>query len=126
MRTVDGIRASLSEALSISGEHPMSEQVAPTIPQEKSEIFVKFEGKEEPAMEMGFSSEREEWATYHVEDGTQIKLKNTISRVLKLTGRVKEDGTPIYVIEGSAVVTTIVPGKVIEVPTISSSGEADR
>jgi len=68
-----------------------------------------FEGKQERAVEIHFDAEAEGWSTYRLEDGTVIKMKNVTSRVLKLLDRVREDGSPFYVLEGVAVTTTIKP-----------------
>ncbi|MGD1103503.1 MAG: hypothetical protein ABSA59_15745 [Terriglobia bacterium] len=72
-------------------------------------IHFTFEGKQERAVELDFDVKSEGWSTYSLEDGTVIKMKNVTSRVLKLLDRVKEDGSPFYILEGVAVVTTIKP-----------------
>jgi hypothetical protein len=72
-------------------------------------IHFTFEGKQERAVEISFDVKSEGWSTYILEDGTVIKMKTVTSRVMKLLDRVREDGSPFYVLEGVAVVTTIKP-----------------
>lgn len=99
--------------------------MSPPAEAQTPEIRVKFEGTEVPAVEVGFRVEKEDWASYQIEDGSIVKMKNSVSRVLKLIGRTKDDGSPIYVIEGSSLVTTIVPGMVVDVPQSISSMEEE-
>ncbi len=78
-------------------------------PETPAVIHFTFEGKQERAIEIHFDTRTEGWSTYNLEDGTVIKMKNVTSRVLKLLDRVKEDGSPFYILEGVTVVTTIKP-----------------
>jgi hypothetical protein len=83
-------------------------------------ISINFEGQDERAEEMSFETEREGWSNYALEDGTVLKMKNVVSRIFRLLDKRKPDGAPIYVLEGTAVVTTLVPDSVI---TVSSPAE---
>jgi hypothetical protein len=75
---------------------------------------VNFEGNEEDAVELSFDA-REAWSEYSLEDGTVLKLKNVISRVFRLLNKTKPDGSPVFILEGTAVVTSILPNAVIKV-----------
>lgn len=86
-----------------------------------AETRIVFEGKSVPAVELKFETQSEGWSTSTLEDGATVKLKNVVSRVLRLLDRTKDDGSPFYVLEGTAVVTTIQPVAMQE-----SGGERDR
>jgi hypothetical protein len=73
-------------------------------------LRVNFEGAEVPAEEVEFEIEREGWSVYVLEDGTRIKMKNIVARVFRLIDRYKEDGEPLYLLHGSPVISSIVPG----------------
>jgi hypothetical protein len=74
---------------------------------------VVFDGAMEAAEELDFEAVKEGWAEYAVEGGVTIKMKNVVSRVFKLLNRTKPDGSPFYVLEGAAVVTTFNPSVAI-------------
>ena len=87
---------------------------------------VKFQGKTEPAEEQEFRVNQEGWSVYTLDDGTEIKLKHIATRVLKLLDRTKDDGNPIYVIEGQVITTTIHPGQIIDVaPSVQVGGNTE-
>lgn len=73
---------------------------------------VTFQDKPERAEEMDFETQKEGWSEYRLPDGTIIKLKNVVSRILRLTARTRENGSPFYVVEGSALLTTIPPSDI--------------
>jgi hypothetical protein len=76
--------------------------------QEQKVITLTFQGKPERAEEIGFES-AENWSEYRLSDGSAIKMKNVVSRILRLLDRKREDGSPFYVVEGTAVLTTVLP-----------------
>jgi hypothetical protein len=85
-------------------------------------IHFNFEGKVERAIEINFDIKTEGWSTYSLSDGTVIKMKNVTSRVIKLLDRTKPDGSPFYILEGVAVVTTINPEPAPE-PVAEENGD---
>ena len=68
-----------------------------------------FEGQVVPAAELDFDTEKEPWSIFRLEDGTVLRLKQTLVRVCKLQDRFKEDGDPIYVMEVGGIVHTEIP-----------------
>lgn len=70
-------------------------------------VTVTFEGKEERAVELEFEPQKEGWSSYVLPEGTMIKLKHVVTRVFKLIDRAKDDGSPLYVLEGQVIVTTV-------------------
>jgi hypothetical protein len=88
--------------------HP-SDLQQPSVSAGEKVVHITFEGKEERAEDLNFDAEKEGWSNYRLSDGTLIKLKNVVSRILKLLDRTKDDGSPFYVLEGTAILTTINP-----------------
>lgn len=50
------------------------------------------DGSTRKALEMDFDTIREEWNEYQLSDGTTVRVKNTVAKILVL---VDEDGNPI-------------------------------
>ncbi len=71
-------------------------------------VNITFQGKQERAEEVAFQAS-ENWSEYRLGDGSSIKMKNVVSRILRLLDRKRDDGSPFYVVEGSAVLTTVLP-----------------
>lgn len=80
---------------------PLEEPIEP--------IHIDFQGRRERAEEISFETTKDAWSSYQLADGSVIKLKNVVSRILKLLDKQKDDGTPFYVVEGSAILTTVLP-----------------
>ena len=74
-----------------------------------SRVKIEFEGREVEADELEFTSEKEDWSSYTAEDGAVIKLKHVTAKIYRLVGRTKEDGSPMYVVSGTALLTTTAP-----------------
>ena len=72
-------------------------------------VKIEFEGQVVEADDLDFKSDKEDWNSYTAEDGTVIKLKHVTAKIYRLGGRVKEDGSPMYVVSGTALLTTTVP-----------------
>lgn len=53
-----------------------------------------------------FSEEKEYWNTYHLDDGTTLKMK-VVLRSVRLLKRFNPDGTPIYLIQSQNIVRTV-------------------
>lgn len=58
--------------------------------------------------EVEFETEREGWNEYVLHDGTRLKMKSVVSDVLRLE-IYQADGSPVYFINSTNVVTAIVP-----------------
>jgi len=74
-------------------------------------IKVPFEGKIVEGLEMGFKSISEDWNEYEVNDGTIIRLKVVVTNIAKLTDRYDKEGSPIYVVKSSNVLSISAPEK---------------
>lgn len=87
-------------------------------------VKIEFGGEEVDADDLGFVSDREEWNSYTAEDGTIIKLKHVTAKIYKLVGKTKEDGSPMYVVSGTALLTTTVPSSEKPKPVESTEEKA--
>jgi hypothetical protein len=55
-----------------------------------------------------FRTERESWNVYHLEDGTEIRLRVVVTNIIK-TDLKNEAGEPIYIVRSQNVIDTRVP-----------------
>ena len=62
-----------------------------------------------PGEEVEFEPERESFNTYILQDGTKLKLKAVVASIVRLDGVWQPDGSPLYLINASNVVSTDVP-----------------
>ena len=68
-----------------------------------------FQGGEVDGAEVEFETEREGFNTYLLEDGTKLKFKGVVTRVVRLVGQFNADGSPLYLVQSSNVVSTDCP-----------------
>lgn len=69
---------------------------------------INFGGEMVPAEEMDYEPLRETWNEYRVADGSLLRLKVIVSKILRLEKR-NEQGEPIYLINSTNVVSATVP-----------------
>jgi len=74
-----------------------------------SRVKVVYEGETVDADDMGFKAITEAPLSYQVEDGTVIEIKHEVKKVFRLCDKKKEDGSPIYLVNGIAQVRTEAP-----------------
>lgn len=77
-------------------------------PQMAGKRKIQFQGNEVWGEEVDFETEREGWNEYVLHDGTRLKMKSVVSDVLRLE-MFQPDGSPVYFINSTNVVTAIVP-----------------
>ncbi len=67
-------------------------------------------GNEELTAEVvEFETERENWNTYILADGTTLKLKAVMAEVLRVDGRYAPNGDPMYIANSNVVISTAAP-----------------
>ncbi|MFQ5710202.1 MAG: hypothetical protein ACE5GD_00330 [Candidatus Geothermarchaeales archaeon] len=54
------------------------------------------------APDSGYDTLSEEWNEYFVEDGTKIRIKDTVARISR-TNKYNKDGDPIYLVDHSSI-----------------------
>ncbi len=64
---------------------------------------------------MDFEVEREGFNTYILSDGTKLKMKTVVSKVIRLEWY-KPDGEPVYLINSGNLATTDVPDRLRNKP----------
>jgi len=77
---------------------------------------VQFQGRDAWGDEVEFETEREGWNTYVLEDGTRLKMKSVVSDVVRIEEAYNPDGTPVYMVNATNVVSTIVPEQLKKKP----------
>ena len=76
-----------------------------------SRVKVVYEGETVDADEMDFEVLQEAVGLYKTGDGAKIDFKHDVKSIYRLCDQKKEDGSPIYLITGTAVLkTTRLPG----------------
>jgi hypothetical protein len=73
-------------------------------------VKVPYENDVVDADEMGFKSTSGTPQVLELEDGSKIKFGHTVSKVFKLRDKKKEDGRPIFICVGNALIEVILPG----------------
>ena len=72
-------------------------------------VKIPYEGTTEDADELEFRVVSEALGSYELGDGGKVELRHEVHRVYKLCDKKKEDGSPIYVLTGAALLTSIPP-----------------
>ena len=67
-----------------------------------------FQGQKIMGEEVEFEIERENWNTYILHDGTKIRMKSVVSKVVRLD-LYKPNREPVYIVESSNVMGADVP-----------------
>ncbi len=60
---------------------------------------IPFQGKEVDATEVEFQIRKEDWNEYQLMDGSAIKIKMVVGRVLRVQGEYDNEGNPVYVVK---------------------------
>jgi hypothetical protein len=74
-----------------------------------SRVKVIYEGETVDADEMEFKAVSEAPISYRLNDGTLIEIKHEVKKVFRLCDKKKADGSPIYLLNGTAQVRTEAP-----------------
>ena len=79
------------------------------MPQDKIKINVG--GREVEATPVEVTQSSEKWNEYLLEDGSVLKMKLVLKKVLKVDGERDEEGNPVYVMQSTNVTTVSSPKK---------------
>ena len=77
------------------------------MPQDK--IKINFGGREVQATPIDVSQSTEKWNEYLLEDGSVLKMKLVLKKVLKVDGEVDPEGNPVYVMQSTNVTSVSAP-----------------
>ena len=72
-------------------------------------VKLAYEGEMVDADEMEFKVQAEISGSYSVDDGAKIDLKHEVKNIYRLCDKRKEDGSPIYLVTGTATLKTTLP-----------------
>jgi hypothetical protein len=61
--------------------------------------------------EKDFVTKKEDWNVYELEDGTTIKLKTIVTKIIKLNMKNPSSNDPVYSVSSGNIVTAIVREK---------------
>ena len=64
---------------------------------------VPYKGKNVDGDDVSFSIVKEDWNTYQLHDGTEIRVRLIVQQVIKIPGEVDEQGNPVYVVRSNNV-----------------------
>jgi hypothetical protein len=70
---------------------------------------IKLGNDEVSAEIIEFESDRENWNTYALADGTTLKAKVVLAEVLRIDDRYAPNGDPLYLANANIVVSTAAP-----------------
>jgi hypothetical protein len=65
-------------------------------------------GQEVDGEDVEFEVERESFNIYILEDGTKLKVKNVVAKIVRLDAY-GPDGSPLYLLQGGPIVSADVP-----------------
>jgi hypothetical protein len=71
-------------------------------------VKVVYEGETVDADELEFEVQQEAVGYYKTGDGARIEFKHDVKTIYRLCDQKKEDGSPIYLVTGVAVLKTTV------------------
>jgi len=74
---------------------------------------VKREGETIEGMDLDFEVVKEDWNQYKLEDGSTIKVKVVVSKIIR-TNKYLPNGEPIYVVQSGNILSTWVPDNLKE------------
>ena len=60
-----------------------------------------YKGKEVEAEDVSFSIVREDWNTYQLHDGTELRMRLVLSEIFRIPGEFDPEGNPVYVTKSS-------------------------
>lgn len=77
------------------------------MPEDK--VNINYGGREAEASPIDVNSSQERWNEYLLEDGTVLKMKLVLKKVLKVEGEFDAEGNPVYVMQSTNVVSLSAP-----------------
>jgi hypothetical protein len=72
---------------------------------------LQFGGETVDGEELDFETIHEGWNEYACADGSTVKIKTVVSKIVRLIGKLNPDGEPIYVARSNNVLSVSLPQK---------------
>ena len=64
---------------------------------------VPYKGQNVDGDDVSFTVVKEDWNTYQLHDGTEIRVRLIVQQVIKIPGEIDEQGNPVYVVRSNNV-----------------------
>lgn len=90
------------------------------MPDEK--VNINFGGKQVEAAPVEVNQASERWNEYILEDGTLLKMKLVLKKVLRVDNEYDAEGNPVYVMQSTNVTTVSAPKNLRRSDDTSSAG----
>ncbi len=65
---------------------------------------VPYKGQEYDGDDVSFSVVKEDWNTYQLHDGTEIRMRLIVQQIVKIPGEEDAQGNPVYVVSSNNIV----------------------
>jgi hypothetical protein len=72
-------------------------------------IKINFGGEEVDAMPIEVTQSTEHWNQYLLDDGTVIKIKTVLTKVLRVDNKYDNEGNPLYITQTTNIVSADAP-----------------
>jgi hypothetical protein len=69
------------------------------------------DGRELPAIELGFQTAGEHWNEYMLDDGSVVRIKLVVTSVVRIENEYEANGAPVYVAQSTNVMAVSAPDK---------------
>ena len=70
---------------------------------------VPYKGQNVDGDDVSFTVVKEDWNTYQLHDGTEIRVRLIVQQVIKIPGEVDEQANPVYVVRSNNVLVVKPP-----------------
>ena len=77
---------------------------------------IDYQGKQVEAEDVSFSIVREDWNTYQLHDGSELRMRLVVSAVFRILGEFDREGNPVYVTKSGNMLTVKSPDNLKENP----------
>ena len=73
------------------------------------QVKVSFQGREHEGEELEFTTEKDAWVVVKVEDGTTLKIKPAVTRIVRAKDYIPQTGEPLYIVNSTLLLSQDVP-----------------
>jgi hypothetical protein len=84
------------------------------MPEDK--VTINFGGRQVEATPIDVNQSSEKWNDYLLEDGTVLKMKLILKKVLRVDNEYDGEGNPVYVMQSTNVSTITAPKNLKKIP----------
>ena len=70
---------------------------------------LEYKGEDCAALELDFEIEKEGWNIYIAEDGTRLRMKVVVTKLVRIEGHFDEEGNPVYLVKSGNMVVASAP-----------------